>query len=74
LTTYARDATELRLLGEQNPFMDDLTPRKQAVETERFGKLWEVVMLSVWCLGRSVRSYGADSYFCTHFWTGLRVK
>ncbi len=45
LTAYARDSTELNLLKEENPFMDDLTPRKQAVETERFGKLWDVVML-----------------------------
>jgi hypothetical protein len=44
LTAYARDAQELRLLSAPNPFMDDLTPKKSAVETERLGKIWEVVL------------------------------
>jgi hypothetical protein len=44
LTAYARDAQELRLLSAPNPFMDDLTPKSLAVETERFGKIWDVVI------------------------------
>jgi hypothetical protein len=44
LTAYARDAQELQLLSAPNPFMDDLTLKRSAIETERFGRMWDVVI------------------------------